>query len=60
MTDHSFESVPSLLKVREFKTILAPQGQITGCLAKGVATEYLATQRQDNRIFDLGHSYQVF
>ena len=44
----------------EFKPILAPQGQITGCLATGVATECLATQRPDNRMFDLGHGYQVF
>ena len=54
---HGFGSVLSLLKVREFKLILAPQRQITGCLAKGVATGCLATQRPDNRMFDLGHGY---
>ena len=50
---HIFESIPSWIKVREFKSTLAPQGQITGCLTKGVATGNLAIQRSDNRMFDL-------
>lgn len=46
---HSFESIPSWLKGRTFRPILAPQGKTTRCLNKGVWS--LALQRPVNRKF---------
>lgn len=57
---HSFIFVPSWIKVKEFKPILAPQEWITRFLTKGVATGYFSPQKSENRMFDLGYGYQVF
>lgn len=59
MGTSSFESLPSWLKVREFKPSVVPQGHITGSLTKGVASGrfFFFFFCSNNRMFYLGCGY---